>query len=399
MGAPTTTPSAAATAASVVALAERWRPERTERLRRTELDRHDVDAVIATGYATLVVPREHGGCWEGPGTLVHLGTALAAIARVDPSLALVLSMHPAVLSYWLGTPDAPEPHAAAWAEQRNRFFDLARNGHLWGTVTSEPGSGGDIWRTCATATPVDGIDAPGRFAVHGQKHFGSGFGVLPFMMTTALVADDQGRSLPDVFVLDLRELPVDGVTVTQRWDGVAMRATQSHAVNLDGAIAERAAWPFGVLADTAFAATVMLPLWVRITAAIVDEAVAELRGRLVARRSELRSYDEAEWARIDVECFQIRRIVEGMSGDSPNVGAVAVDALRAKLAVAELSESVLSRVARVAGGGALSNTSPVASWHQDVRALGFLRPPWSLAVEQLLDATLGECVGGVRSER
>lgn len=376
----------------VVALAATWRPDRAERLHRTQLDPADVAAVVATGYPALIVPRSHGGLGDGLATVPRLAAALAAIARVDPSLALVLSMHPAVLAYWVGAPEAPEPHAAAWAEQRARFFDLALGGHLWGTVTSEPGSGGDILRTRTEATPDGG--APCTHRLYGQKHFGSGFGVLPFMMTTALVPDDEGRPTPDVFVLDLRA-PSPSVTVTRPWDGSGMRATQSDAVALDGAPAERAAWPFGALSSVPFAAAVMLPLWVSIVAAVVDEAVAELRSRWEGRRGEMRPYEAAEWVRIDLEHFQIRRLAAGCVGhgdtgsvDGVPVDAVALDALRTKLAVAELAESVMSRISRVAGGGSFSAASPFAAWYEDVRALGFLRPPWALGYDQLLAATL-----------
>jgi hypothetical protein len=38
----------------------------------------------------------------------------------------------------------------------------------------------------------------------------------------------------------------------------------------------------------------------------------------------------------------------------------------------------------VLGGGTFSRSSPFGFWLEDVRALGFLRPPWGLAYEQLL---------------
>ena len=58
-------------------------------------------------------------------------------------------------------------------------------------------------------------------------------------------------------------------------------------------------------------------------------------------------------------------------------------ALLAKEGVAELAEAALGRLARVIGGGAYSRRSPFAHWYEDVRALGFLRPPWGLAYDSL----------------
>ena len=58
-------------------------------------------------------------------------------------------------------------------------------------------------------------------------------------------------------------------------------------------------------------------------------------------------------------------------------------ALCAKEAVAELAEATMGRLARVLGGGTFSRRSPFAHWYEDVRALGFLRPPWGLAYDNL----------------
>ena len=50
---------------------------------------------------------------------------------------------------------------------------------------------------------------------------------------------------------------------------------------------------------------------------------------------------------------------------------------------------------RVLGGGTFSRRSPFAHWFEDVRALGFLRPPWGLAYDALFAdvARVGGYVG------
>jgi hypothetical protein len=40
-------------------------------------------------------------------------------------------------------------------------------------------------------------------------------------------------------------------------------------------------------------------------------------------------------------------------------------------------------MAKVIGGGTFNRSSPFAFWYEDVRALGFLRPPWGLAFDQV----------------
>lgn len=64
------------------------------------------------------------------------------LARADSSLALVASMHPAVLSYWLGAPEPTEGLRGAWSAQIAEVAESAAAGAWWGTITSEPGSGG-----------------------------------------------------------------------------------------------------------------------------------------------------------------------------------------------------------------------------------------------------------------
>jgi len=54
--------------------------------------------------------------------------------------------------------------------------------------------------------------------------------------------------------------------------------------------------------------------------------------------------------------------------------------------IAQLAESVLGRICKVIGGGSFSRSSPFGHWYEDVRALGFLRPPWGLAYDRLFAA-------------
>jgi hypothetical protein len=46
----------------------------------------------------------------------------------------------------------------------------------------------------------------------------------------------------------------------------------------------------------------------------------------------------------------------------------------------------MSRICKVVGGGSYHRRSPFGHWYEDVRALGFLRPPWGLAYDRLIDS-------------
>ena len=104
-------------------------------------------------------------------------------------------MHPTVLVFWLANAQVPGPFQAAWEAQRRRIFQTVCAGAWWGTITLEPGSGGDLAKTQAIARPGP---TDGAYRLTGQKAFGSGSGVTSYMFTTAI---PEGETAPDVFFL------------------------------------------------------------------------------------------------------------------------------------------------------------------------------------------------------
>ena len=376
--------------ADVRTIAEDWRADRKERQGRRHLDQADFDRLRDAGLLRLVAPVDSGGLLDSVEASVRpLCEAYRQLAAGDPSVALVSSMHPAVVAFWLASPDAAQP---AWEEQRRAVFASATAGEQWGTITSEPGSGGDIAKTKATATPAD-VEPflPGRtYAVTGDKHFGSGCGVTDRMMTTAVPDDEQD---PTIFVLDVRGRPWDGTVglkLIAEWDGMGMAATQSHAMRLEGAPATRLAWERPLDEVTRAANPLISSLFTAAVLGILDEAVAVAREQVRARAEGLRAYERVEWARAEQDHWVAVQAYEGalraVEGGRPDVALH--DALRAKQAVADLAEGILLRLTRVLGGGTFSQRSPFAHWFEDVRALGFLRPPWGLAYDNLFLTSL-----------
>ncbi|MDZ7734402.1 MAG: hypothetical protein U5R31_16200 [Acidimicrobiia bacterium] len=98
-----------------------------------------------------------------------------------------------------------------------------------------------------------------------------------------------------------------------------------------------------------------------------------------------RAYEQVEWSRATTEHWLAIQAYEGMlrAVESGDRDAAVAAALRGKVAVAELAEQVLLRTTRVVGGGTFSRGNPFSSWFEDVRALGFLRPPWGLTFDSL----------------
>jgi alkylation response protein AidB-like acyl-CoA dehydrogenase len=371
-------------------IATGWRTERAERQARRHLDRADFDALRDAGLLAMVAPVGAGGLWESAETSVRPVCGLyRLLASADPSVALVSSMHPAVIAFWLSSPD---PSQADWEEQRQAVFASAVAGEQWGTITSEPGSGGDIGRTRSVATALDVAPfLPGRsYAVTGDKHFGSGSGVTDRMMTTAI---PEAESDPTIFVLDVRDRPWDGsagLKLIAEWDGMGMAATQSHAMRLERAPSVRLAWNGKLDPITRAAGPFVATLFTAVVLGVFDSAIALAREQLRNKADQLRAYEQVEWSRAEQDHWVAVQAYDGalraIEGGDANVAFHG--ALRAKQAIADLAEQSLLRLTRVLGGGTFSQRSPFAHWFEDVRALGFLRPPWGLAYDTLFVTSL-----------
>lgn len=365
----------------VTEIASRFAAARSDRQLRRELASEDFHDLAEAGFLLTGVPAVSGGLWENARRSTRpIAEILRALSRGDASVALVASMHPAVLSLWLATEEAPAPFTDEWHAQRKEVTSLALNGHWWGTVTSEPDAGGDISRTKARAVAADN----GQWAITGQKTFGSGSGITSFMITAAMA---DGEEEPDLFYLDVRDAQWDGSTgvrLLAPWDGHGMIATQSHAFALEGAPATRIAWPHNLETIAGNAGPFILSIFTAVVLGIVDEAVETARSRLQERADQLRPYEQVEWARAETEAWSAEQIYEGMLNAVERQQVPNRQAIMGKMAVAELAESVLRRLCRIMGGGTLARRSPFGFWFEDVRALGFLRPPWPLATDVLV---------------
>jgi alkylation response protein AidB-like acyl-CoA dehydrogenase len=369
-------PTPAEVAEAVAHIAQEWREDRKGRQSRRHLEPADFARLRDAGLLQLVAEDR-----PIPEIVRGISDIYRTLAAGDPSVALVSSMHPAVIAFWLATPDSGQPD---WAEQRAAVFASAAAGEQWATITSEPGSGGDIAKTKATATPRTDEEDPGflpgrPYAVNGDKHFGSGTGIADRMMTTA-VAD--GETDPTIFVMNVRDHPL---TLVAEWDGMGMAATQSHAMRLDDAPTVRLAYDGRLDVITRNAGPFVAILFTAVVLGVLDEAVATARAQIAPKAATLRAYEQVEWARAEQDHWLAVQAYEGavrtIEHGSADEGLHA--ALRAKQAVAGLAEDTLQRLTRVLGGGTFSQRSPFAHWFEDVRALGFLRPPWGLAYDTL----------------
>lgn len=371
----------------VAEVAAAFAADRRARQARTTLDPADFDALRAAGLLRVGLPAARGGLWSSAQESTRgIAEIYRALAAGDSSVALVSAMHASVLAFWLGTEQVDAPHTAAWRDQRSQVFDTVGDGCWWGTITSEPGSGGDVAKTRSVATHVG--KGANDWRITGEKHFGSGSGIVSYMITTAL---PQGSGEPDWFFIPVAQVPFDGsagITLTAPWDGHGMTATQSHGFSFHDVPAQRIAWP-GHLQDVIGAAGPFFGLlFTAVVLGIVETAVREARVQLSARQDTLRPFEQVEWAQAELEAWTMEQAYEGalrtLESGQPARGA----SLRAKTVSAQLAESCLQRICRVMGGGTFGRRSPFGHWFEDVRALGFLPPPWALAFDGLIAESL-----------
>ena len=364
-------------------LSSRFAAERTERQQRRALVASDFAALRDAGFLLTGVPVEEGGVWQDVRRSARpVCEILRVLAHGDPSVALVCAMHPSVLAVWLTSPEVPPPFQEAWAAQRSEIFQTARDGAWWGTITSEPGSGGDMTKTKAMARPAGG---DGGYLITGQKQFGSGSGMTSYMITTAL---PEGETTPDLFFLDMRGVRWDGtagVTLTAPWDGHGMAATQSHAMAFADFPGRRSAHPGNLLKRMEATGGFIQSAFTSVIVGVVETAVEAALQHVARRRDTLRAYERVESSRAEMEGWLIQQAYDGMLRAVEDGKEGRRRAAQAKTAIAELAESATARICRVIGGGTFSRSSPFGYWYEDVRALGFLRPPWALVYDNLFE--------------
>lgn len=369
---------------NVQEVAAQFAQERRECQVRRELAAADFDKLKAAGLHLTGVLAQHGGLWESvPRSTRPLCDLFRILAHGDSSVALVCAMHPTVLAFWYATLQVDPESQADWDAQRNQVSMLAHAGDWWGTITSEPGSGGDIFQTIASARrEADG------YRITGQKHFGSGSGITSYMITTVV---PEGESEPDLFFMDMRGVPWDGsagVTLTAPWDGHGMIATQSHGLSFQSFPATRCAWPGNIRKLAPAAGGFIASAFTAVIVGIVETALETARQQLEKRHTSLAAYEQVEWTRAQMEGWLIQQAYEGMLRAIEQANPRAPwEVLVGKTTVAELAESCMGRVCKVMGGGTYARRSPFGFWLQDVRALGFLRPPWVLAYQQLFQGS------------
>jgi hypothetical protein len=153
--------------------------------------------------------------------------------------------------------------------------------------------------------------------------------------------------------------------------------------------ATRCAWPDSIVQLVEVANPFIGCLFSAVIVGIVEVALQTAHRKLAHRQQEsFQAYERVEWTKAEMEGWLIQQAYEGMlravEDDQDSLHVV----LQGETAIAELAESVTRRICRVIGGGTFSRHTPFGFWFEDVRALGFLRPPWALAYDNLFERSM-----------
>jgi alkylation response protein AidB-like acyl-CoA dehydrogenase len=179
----------------------------------------NLDTLESLGFFALGVPAELGG---GGAPYADVAAMLRALARLDGSTALTLSMH---------------SHQVMVAEWKRRVQGAPTEG-LLRKVAGEGlrivSSGGSDWLPgSGRAEKVDG-----GYRIFARKVFSSGAPDGDMINTSAIYIDPQTGPVVLHFPMPIRD---PGVSVLSNWDTLGMRGTGSQDIEIDGVFVADAA--------------------------------------------------------------------------------------------------------------------------------------------------------------
>lgn len=378
------------------ALAERFLPDDLRerfRARAAVADRDnaffddDLVELRAQGYLTLLVPEELGGAGLSLHEVSRLQQRLAAAA---PATALGINMHllcTAVVRAMIARGD----DSLAWV------LDDAAAGEVFAFGISEPAND---WVLQGSTTRAEAQD-DGGWLLTGTKVFTS---LSP--VWTRLIAHGLDDSDPDAphLVYGFVARDSDGITVSDHWDVLGMRASQSRTTRLDRArirpehVARRI--PAGRHPDLlVFAITSAFQLLVASVYAGVAERALALAAEGLRRRTSAKSgttlaevpehrarLADAYRAHLAVPA-QLDAYTRDFDDLVDHGAGWPVRLVSARLAASDDARAAVETALVCAGGAAFDNGHELARLHRDVTASLF-HPPSADAARPLFAAAL-----------
>lgn len=201
--------------ALATALADRFRLTASEYDRSGEFAKGNFQALFESGLLGLVTAEKDGGWGEGIET-AH--AVIAAIAKGDPSTALILAMHYSVHAS-IRRGNWPADVAARVLAANRRGTALINN------AQAEPGVGSPAHGGLPETTARIEGDV---WVISGRKSFVTGLPGLKWAVVLAVTTETTPRLIQLLVPLDAQ-----GIAQEKAWDATGMFATASHDLVLE----------------------------------------------------------------------------------------------------------------------------------------------------------------------
>lgn len=166
------------------------------------------------GLLALTVPRQFGGV--GADSLTY-SLVLKEVSKGCAATGLTFNMHSAIVAFLI--------QLATPAQQARYFREAARDGKVFASITSEPGSSFRDKFTVGTA--IKRVN--GGYVINGTKHFCSLSTGADYYFTWGVLEDAPSLREGVLTILVPREAP--GITIEETWDALGMRGTASHTMH------------------------------------------------------------------------------------------------------------------------------------------------------------------------
>jgi alkylation response protein AidB-like acyl-CoA dehydrogenase len=326
-------------------LAARFATEAADYDERAEIPIASLEALHDAGVSRALLPVYLGGgglSYRGYGRLVR------TVARADPSIATLLTMHAGA-----GVALAQLTYQTAGSF----FADEFLAGKRFANALSEPTSGNRFLNPQQVAVP-----APGGWALDGAKRFVSGSEIAEYLLVNALV--DQ---TPTFFGL----VPDDTVSIIQIWDTLGLRATRSQLLQFNQTLLReeyrgRAPQP----GDLALIPAGLPAISLGVADAALDSIVEHTNSRVILGRP----LSHQQWVQYEVADVQSRlaaahalfdlALTQADEADPSSFGNL----LRAKYLANKVAVDVAHLGVRVGGGSGFLKTSRIQRHFRDAQA-------------------------------
>ncbi len=336
----------------------------------------------AAGLLGLTISEKYGGL--GVDNLTY-ALCVGEIARGCSATALTFNMHSTILTFIneLGT------------EEQKRFYfrEVAENGKLVASITSEPDSSfRDKYVIRTTFTPTDE-----GYHVQGLKHFCSLGDSADYYFLTGL---EEGTSTAKEGLLAaLVPRASSGIKIERRWNATGMRGTISHTISYDTLVeTSQIVAPAGgfLTVDLSRFSLGYAATYLGIAETSFDFIVEYAKTKSPSSTSAMSDNPVTQSAIAEmgtsIRAAKLLLCETAIVRDSDDSEARILATTQAKYLCAEVGVRVTEQAMRLAGGRGFLKDLPLERWHRDALA-GPVMPPSN---ERCLE-TIGKIYCGLQA--